>query len=181
MRTNTAIRRYSSAYIEYSKETIGAEDAVKELNVLKKVIDDCPDFRDFLNDPEIAEGEKDVFIDDVMSRSFSQELLSFLKLLIRKRRINLLADIIDYLNTICGPEGIANVIIKTAHIMDNESANAVKEKLKAKFGEKANFVLQVDPSLIGGIKVEAGNYVIDGSVRRCLNEMGGLLYGNKTG
>jgi len=47
----------------------------------------------------------------------------------------------------------------------------IKAKLEEKLGKKMHLYLDLDPDLLGGVQIKIGNILIDGSVRRRLDEL----------
>ena len=85
MKDEIVVKRYADAFVKFSEETIGIQQAAQELKALKNiVIHDNPDFLVLLGNMEITVSEKCDFIDKVLSEGFSEETRQFLKLLIRK-------------------------------------------------------------------------------------------------
>ena len=55
--------------------------------------------------------------------------------------------------------------------MDLELIREIKNNLEDKFKKKFKLYINLDGSLLGGIQVVIGNTVLDGSVRRRLDDL----------
>ncbi len=55
--------------------------------------------------------------------------------------------------------------IITAYPLEQSEIEEIKNLVEKKIGKKVEFEIKEDPSLIGGIVVKAGSYVLDASVR----------------
>jgi F-type H+-transporting ATPase subunit delta len=55
--------------------------------------------------------------------------------------------------------------VSSAIVMTGDEQAALGEKLDARFGQPLELRFEVDPSLLGGVKVRVGDQVIDGSVK----------------
>ncbi len=55
--------------------------------------------------------------------------------------------------------------IITAYPLEQSDIEEIKNLVEKKIGKKVEFNIKEDPSLIGGIVVKAGSYVLDASVR----------------
>jgi F-type H+-transporting ATPase subunit delta len=64
---------------------------------------------------------------------------------------------------------VANV--RTAVELDAAEFQRLTEALEATVGHPVEVRVQIEPSLIGGMAVEIGDTVIDGSVRRRLDQL----------
>ncbi len=91
---------------------------------------------------------------------------SFLSLLVENRRALLLPDIAalfeDYKRE---AERVLKVTLRTATPVPETQADAIKIALKKRFGRDIDLEQRIDPSVIGGAVIDAGDTVIDGSVR----------------
>lgn len=90
----------------------------------------------------------------------------FLNLLVENRRAPLLADIAalfeDYQRE---AERVLKVTLRAAAPVPAEQADAIKLALKKRFGRDIDLEQRIDPGVIGGAVIDAGDTVIDGSVR----------------
>ncbi|MDD4894361.1 MAG: ATP synthase F1 subunit delta [Candidatus Omnitrophica bacterium] len=165
-------KRYADAFAGFMKETVGLEKGLEDLKDLKSsVIRNNPEFIHFLESQEITYSEKCDFIDKVVRDGFSEELREFLKLLLRKERINKLADIMEYLRITYSYMGEEDVLLKTSFPLDIELIRTIEQRLERKFQKKFKFYIDLDGELLGGVQVIIRNTVIDGSVRRRLDEL----------
>jgi F-type H+-transporting ATPase subunit delta len=61
--------------------------------------------------------------------------------------------------------------VSSAVPLTDEEQAALGEKLKARFGQALNMRFEVEPSLLGGVRVRVGDEVIDGSVKSKLDAL----------
>ncbi len=171
MGTRIITKRYAEAFVYYAKRTIGINRCIEEVKALKKIITDNPEFMSLLLSPETTLSEKFEFIDTVLKDIFSQELVQLVKLVAEKRRAPFLIDMLDYIRINYSHGEAVDALLKSANILDLEIVREIKEKLENKLQKKLHFYLELDASLIGGVQVTVGNTVIDGSVKRRLEEL----------
>jgi F-type H+-transporting ATPase subunit delta len=115
--------------------------------------------------------EKCDFIDKVMGNNFAQEIKQLIKLLIEKGRINILNDVIEYIRIHYSYGEQVEVLLKTSTPLDLDLIKKIKDSLSEKLHKKIKFYIDLDGSLLGGIQVTIGNKLIDGSVRKRLDEL----------
>lgn len=166
-------RRYADAYLGFVKETSSLNTAQDDFKNIKDIIRDNPELMVFLQNPEIPYNEKSELIDRLFTDAFPKEFRQFLKLLLEKGRINKLLDIAEYVRTAYGSE--TEALLKTSFPLDLEVVKSIQDSLEKKFNKKFKFYISLDGSLLGGVQVIIGNTVLDGSVRRRLDEMRGAL------
>ena len=90
----------------------------------------------------------------------------FVALLVENRRADLLPDVAAlYEELKRESERVLKVTVRSAVPFANGQADAIKAALKKRFGRDIELEQRVDPSVIGGAVIDAGDMVIDGSVR----------------
>jgi len=91
---------------------------------------------------------------------------AFLLLLIDNRRVGLLADIAALFEELKREsERVLQVTLRSASEIPTGQSDAIKVALKKRFGREIDLQQRIDPSVIGGAVIDAGDVVIDGSVR----------------
>jgi F-type H+-transporting ATPase subunit delta len=171
MKEKIVIARYAEAFIAHAHRSIGMHECLDNCRQMKSIVRDNPEFLEFLKNPEITHEEKHSFIDKVLSGSLPDEGRNFIKLLFDKGRISLLEDVIEYIRVRYAHEGELEVLLRAASLHDMELIKSLEEVLKKKFGPRLKFYLELDGRILGGIQVVIGNTIIDGSVRRRLDEL----------
>ena len=129
------------------------------------------EFKETIDNPRVTKEVKLEIVKEVVPKN--QVFINFIELLLNEGRINLIADIntkytemMDRIN-----KRINIKIISSCELTDKE-AKEIAEKYKAMYeANSVSYETKVDESLIGGIKVIAGDKVYDDTVRTKLNEM----------
>jgi F-type H+-transporting ATPase subunit delta len=68
-------------------------------------------------------------------------------------------------------EEIVIAHITTARALDDAQAKKLKERLQDKFNKRVELKVKEDPELLGGLTVQVGDTVIDGSLRGRLDRL----------
>lgn len=68
-------------------------------------------------------------------------------------------------------EGKVEAVVSSAFPLEGEALADLMQALERKYGRKLHATVQVDPSLIGGVRVAVGDEVLDTSVRARLEQM----------
>jgi len=71
------------------------------------------------------------------------------------------------------------VRVVSAAALTEAQLSALKAALSKKTGGPVEISLSTDPSLIGGLRISLGGYVIDGSVKKQLSDMKDSLKSGK--
>jgi F-type H+-transporting ATPase subunit delta len=172
MKDEIVVKRYSEAFVKFCAPTVGVQKAAQELKSLKnEVIHDNPGFLGILESREVTFSEKNDFMDRVLAEGFSQETRQFIKLLLLKGRIDKILDITEYIRKKYSLGEELEAVLRTSFPLDLELIRTIKSRLEEKFKKKFKLYINLDGSLLGGIQVVVGNTVLDGSVRRRLDDL----------
>ena len=168
---NTIIaKRYGEAFLGFTKPTLGLQKAVKDLKNLEFILRQNPDFLKILENLKILYPEKCMVIDNVL-KNLSQPTLDFLKFLIAKDRIKIILEICEYVRRNYTDAEAVVALLKSSYPLDLEVIRRIKELLEAKLKKRLNLYIGLDPDLLCGVKVQVGNLLLDGSLRRRLQDL----------
>ena len=134
------------------KDFLEAEQAVPELGAL-------------LASPMLDSATKGALLCDLLAGS--EPLVSnFLRLLAEKERISVLEEIVhEFEALVAAGERRLRVVVTTAKELSEEEASSLVAKIEAATGRPVEARRRVDPSLIGGLVVQAGSLRMDTSIR----------------
>ena len=164
-------KRYADGFLEFARDSIGFEKGLEELKALKGVFRDNPDFVTFLESPEIMYCEKCDAVKNILSERFSQEICFFLQLLLKKSRIDRFDDIAEYARFKYAHGEEVDATLEASYPLDTDQLEAIKSLLEKKFSRKIHLYMKLDAGLLGGVRATVGNMVIDGTVKKRLEEM----------
>jgi F-type H+-transporting ATPase subunit delta len=105
-----------------------------------------------------------------------RQLGNFLRLLAENRRLGILPEIsaaYEVLKT--AVENRVDVVLSAASPVDESQRAKIIEALRRKLNREVNLQFRLDPSLIGGARLQVGDLVIDGSVRTGLEKLTSAL------
>jgi len=72
-------------------------------------------------------------------------------------------------------EGVLEARIVSAMPLDGAQVDGLRGALEKKYSRKVNTQIEVDPRLIGGVRIVVGDKVIDATVRGRLDAMAAAL------
>jgi len=97
---------------------------------------------------------------------------NFLRTVIENGRLSVLPEIAAQFRALKNAQsGTSDAVVFSAFAIDGNALADVKAVLEKRFGRKLNVSVQLQPELIGGIRVVVGDEVLDTSVKARLEQM----------
>jgi F-type H+-transporting ATPase subunit delta len=171
MKNRLIANRYAEAYIEFAQAKIGLARCIDDMKSLRNLMRETPDFTHFLRAPEIPRPEKGALIDRVLGGLLAEETRTFMKYLLAKGRIDVLADVAEYVRVVYSHGQVVDVVLRTTFPLELDVIEKIKARVEVISRKKANLYLELDPDLLGGVQILIGNTIIDGSVRNRLLQL----------
>jgi F-type H+-transporting ATPase subunit delta len=166
----SAARRYAEALLKLAEDERTVGDLRASLEKLAPVFDRGTIAG--LRDPSVPMKQRV----DVLSSALEGEpdtVRSLLILLLESDRIALVPQItLAFGDLVDQREGIAKARITTAVAIDDAARRELVRRLERESGRRLRATFAVDPSLIGGAKVQIGDHLIDSSVHAKLIALG---------
>ena len=147
-----------------------------ELKEIEKVLDDNAEFVTFLTSPSIPLAKRTEVIETLFGENAHEFVVSFLKLLCEKKRINSLKDCIFEYNLLLNMRAsIITAKVTSAVKLTKKQQDDLRAKLKKKYGKTVELKCFIDETLLGGVIVEIDGKITDGSLRQKLQDIKEVL------
>jgi F-type H+-transporting ATPase subunit delta len=138
------------------------------------------DVRSFFTLPQLRRDEKRRIINLAFAGKVGRPVLGLLNILVEKRREALFDEIVVQFDTLLDrQQGRLQVLVTSARPLDDSIAAALRSAIEQRTSKTVVLQERVDPAVIGGLKVNVGDRVIDGTVRRTLQDMRRALAATK--
>jgi F-type H+-transporting ATPase subunit delta len=101
---------------------------------------------------------------------------NLVRLLARNKRLGLLGEIREqFEHRKAEAEKVLDVEVVSAFELTTEQSERLRDVLQRRFSKEINLSGRVDPDVIGGVVIRAGDTVIDGSIRGRLGKLAETL------
>lgn len=165
--------RYAVALFELAVAEKALDSVAKDLNSLVRMVKESHDFVDFINNPVLDQKtlQKTVFA-LVKKGKFHSLTRNFLGALVENRRLGQIDKIAaSFARIVADYRGEVSAEITSAEKLTKAQETALQKRLKASLGRDITFDVEVDETLLGGLKVRVGSRVIDSSLKTKLNNL----------
>lgn len=167
--------RYVQALIDSAENKKEIDKFEEGLNELSKLFTSEEDFRNLLLNPRIAKSEKIEVIKEFLPRYDKKDevFINFIDLLIEEDRIRLIEEIAkEYTKVNNALKNELFIKIVVAKKLDHGQEKAIAKKYQELYkADSIKYEVEIDESIIGGVKVIVGNKIYDSSVKTQLSQM----------
>lgn len=173
MSNSTISRRYAKALVNLGAEQQTVKQFGDELAQVGSVLKGEERLLLILECPTFATEKKAVILSEIYdTMKLSTGIRNFLGLLLTKNRLRYLSEIEgDYRRFADELSGVVRAKITSAAELNRNQCLEIQSGLEKQTGKKVELKVQLDPSLIGGIKAEIGGKVFDGSIKTQLKRI----------
>jgi F-type H+-transporting ATPase subunit delta len=172
----TIARPYAEALFRSAPEQNAAAIA-DQLDVLAQVVSD-PQLRQFADHPNAQAEQVYSLIASVSKLSVRPRAEQLLRVVIDNGRLSAFGEIAGQFRTLVNARSaVFEARIHSAYALDDVQLADTVAALERRFGRKLQAAVEIDPSLIGGIRVVVGDEVLDTSIKARLAQMKVALTG----
>jgi F-type H+-transporting ATPase subunit delta len=163
---------YASALFEVARAEGNLERVEAELYQVARAIEGSDELRSKLTDQALPVELRQGIVEDLLgdrTQPVTKALVSFVVGSGRARDLPAIIDLMVHRSADERAEAVAEV--RSAIPLDDDQQQRLAAALSARTGQKVSVKVSVDPSILGGIVATIGDTVIDGSVRRRLEQL----------
>ena len=171
--------RYASALFDLARESNAIDVVQKSLSDLRTGLAESADLSALIASPVVGRSDAANAIEAVAKAMKLDSLTAkFLGVLAENRRLADLPKMIDAFDAIVADHrGEVTAKVTSAHPLTAEQMNTLTANLKSRVGRNVTVAATVDPAILGGLVVQLGSQLIDGSIRTRLNSFAQAMKG----
>ncbi len=165
----TIARPYAEALFQAAKADAPATAAwLEELAAIAS----NDQLRRFADNPKVTVDQVFDTVTGVAKIRLSEQGRQFLRLVIENGRLAVVPEIARQFNVLKNAQvGSSDALVQSAFDMDATALSGLSGVLEKRFGRKLNLRVEVQPELIGGVRVVVGDEVLDTSIKARLEQM----------
>ena len=161
-------------YAEALFKAAGASDAralAEQVEAIGAVAADAQ-LRQFADNPKVSAQQVVDLVTSVAKVTLDPKVANLLAVVLENGKLPALPEIAAQFRALVNASsGVSDATIQSAFPLDAAQLADTVAALEKRFGRKLNATVQVDESLIGGVRVVVGDEVLDTSVKARLEQM----------
>ncbi|SDI90464.1 F0F1 ATP synthase subunit delta [Billgrantia gudaonensis] len=172
---STVARPYARAAFEYARDHKALEKWSEWLGKLGQVVA-VRDVQKLLSSPSLDAERKTGLVVELAEVEVDEDAKRFLDTLGAKGRLAALPAVAEQFERLRAEhDKRIDVTVVSAYALDDKQQQKLAGALKKRLNREISITTQVEPKLIGGVILRAGDTVIDGSVRGRLDRLSEAL------
>jgi F-type H+-transporting ATPase subunit delta len=143
-----------------------------ELYRFGKLLESNHELKQVLADQSIDKAQREKVLDELLADKVLPHTLGLLEFIVVQGHARQMPQILERLSALAA-EARNSVVaeVRSAVPMDSKQQSALAEALSTATGKNVTVKVLVDPSVIGGVVAKVGDTVIDGTIRRRLEQL----------
>ncbi len=165
----TIARPYAEAL--YKSSASDLQGSLSWLEELAAIAAD-PQLQQLAADPKVTASQTYEVITAVSKASLPEKARNFLRTVIDNGRLAALPEVARQFRVLVNTQtGTSDAVVHSAFPIEGQALADLATTLEKRFGRKLALSVQLEPELIGGIRVVVGDEVLDTSIRARLEQM----------
>lgn len=167
----TVSSRYGLALYSLALEEKKVEALQKEVKEIRSIFNENTDFIMILGSSFLSLKERQEILEKTLV-NVDERIISLIEVVMENNRTNVLMDIFDSFNSYCNEYlGVSEGKIISAFKLEQTVIRQIEEKISKIEKQKVELKNEIDPSLIGGVKVVIHDHIYDGSIKHQIETM----------
>lgn len=165
-------RAYATALMAVAAAEGELAKVQDEVFTLARVLGGDDELASTLSDPSLPAARRQQIVEDLLSGRASMLTVALVSMIVgvgRSRDLTAIADELVALGAAAGDKRVA--IVRSAVELTEDQKARLATALASSIGTPVDIRVVIDPTVLGGIVAEIGDTVIDGSVRRRLDQL----------
>jgi len=163
---------YAQGIFEIARAEGSLENVENELFQFSQLFQSNEQLREKLTDQTLPVEKRQAIVEDLLGQKASSLTVNVISFVVGAGRARELPEIVDRLVRRAAAERQREVAeVRSAVMLDAEQQRRLTEALEKATGKKIELKVIQDPAVIGGLVARVGDTVIDGTVRRRLEQL----------
>ena len=167
---------YAGALYDLASEEHLEDEILRDLGMVCSCLREMPEYRKLLMTPSVPKDERKELLRQAWEGIVNKYTLNFLYMLCDGDSVSELLNCEEeFKNRYNQAKGIVEVLVTGAVPLTEDQRNKLKKAVEKKIGKTAVLKEKVDPSVIGGLRLQAQGVEYDNTVASHLENLSQLL------
>ncbi len=172
MADTNLVEAYARAFLQIAGAEGRADNVEDDLFRFARALEASDELRTALTDRSVPAERRIAVVEELMGRGPLPTSVGLVSMVVGADRANTLPEIVDrYLELSAENRQHEVAEVRSAVVLDDTMQERLAHALSASTGKQVEVKVIVDPSVLGGVVARIGDTVIDGSVRRRLEQL----------
>jgi F-type H+-transporting ATPase subunit delta len=172
MVSDELIHGYADALFRVVRAEGELDRVEDELYRFGKILESNHELRQALSDQSMEKGQRAKIVEELLGDKVSDHTLGLLTFIVGQGRARQLPQILEEVSELAAESRNAVVAeVRSAIPLDDEQRTQLAKALSKATGKRVEIKVLVDPAVIGGVVAKVGDTVIDGTIKRRLEQL----------
>ena len=172
----TTSKEYAEALFELAAGDQVLQETSDGLVTVISALEQTPEYRQLLSSAAVGKAARIEALENAFRGKIPDVLLGVLRMMVSRGHVSALDGMAREFEELSRQYRGESVALVTSAVPLKE-AEAIRAELEKRFGRQISLRCELDPSLIGGVRVEVEGRVIDGSIRNKLEQIKDVMNG----
>ncbi len=157
--------RYAKALLKFASEKGEVKDVYRSMQTLADSYQTIPSLRQTLENPNVDNERKLHILTLAAGKDICESLRQFFLLVLKNRRVTMIQFIAhSFIDSYRKQNHLINCELTVPVSLEDAQLNRLKKLVKEKTNHEVEFIVNVDPSIIGGFIMEYDSTCFDASI-----------------
>jgi F-type H+-transporting ATPase subunit delta len=173
-----ALERLGVVAVVKAADAAGEGDRLEdELFRFGQIVSENPDLRDALSDPARSTADKQALVRSLLDGKASEGAIRLAERSVTGVHLTVRRAVEEYGRIAAETRSRLSALVRSARPLTDDEVTRIGDVLARQYDRPVHLNVVVDPSLIGGVRVEIGDQVIDGTISSRLDDARRRLVG----
>ena len=168
-----------NAIVGYADALFAVSSAENDLNVVEdelfrfaQALNGDEGLQSALNDPSLPVARRQQIVEDLLGHTANATTNALVSMIVASSRASQMSVIVDaFIERSAASRNKTVATVRSAVELTDTQKDRLINALSGSTGKEIEVKVVIDPSVLGGLVTEIGDDIIDGSIRRRLNQL----------
>ncbi len=163
---------YANAFFEVARAEGGLGTVGYELSTFAQALQTSPQLQQTLTDQALPADRRQSIVEALLGPKASPVTMNLVSMVVGAGRAKELPHVVDaFMAKVAAEGGLEAGEVRSAHPLSDTQKTALTAAVEKATGKKVQLTFLVDASLVGGVVTKIGDTIIDGTIKKRLDQL----------